>query len=625
MVRYTPDEFLDHLLSLPRLAGENVSPDRRWVAWSWYGRGPAADVYLAPSDGSAAPVRVTGTGQDTHVVSWSADSRTLIVSHDQDGDERERLFALDRAAPGPLRPLTDAAPNCFLRGGKLTPDGRTLVYGANRDPESGAEIEPTLVYAHDLASGARRVLARPRRPGTSAPALNDQGTHVLYTRKDLHPSGAQVWMVGIDGSCDREVFNFGADVKVRAGWLRDGRRAFVVAESKTHKRLGVWNRETGALRWLIDDPARPLEYAYAPRGSDAIVAVEIDAARPRAVLIDPDTGAETRIEAPGTFMPLARDGGDWIGALYSARQPRDLVRLSAMPQDRPKSRGAIAGDDADRTAPRSLTGLWDATALRPADFVAAQDVRWAGPDGLPIQGWLYRAATRSRGLVVHVHGGPTAHSEDRVSTMVQFLVSLGFDVLEPNYRGSTGFGLAFREAIKKDGWGGAEQDDIRAGIAHLIARGIARPGAVGITGTSYGGYSSWCAITRWPTDIVAAAAPICGMTDLVVDYETTRPDLRPYSEEMLGGSPSQVPARYRERSPIHFVDRIRGRLLIVQGARDPNVTPDNVRAVRAALDAARVPYETLIFDDEGHGIVKPANQRRLYTALADFFGRAFAA
>ena len=78
------------------------------------------------------------------------------------------------------------------------------------------------------------------------------------------------------------------------------------------------------------------------------------------------------------------------------------------------------------------------------------------------------------------------------------------------------------------------------------------------------------------------------MTDLVVDYETTRPDLRPYSEEMLGGPPSQVPERYRERSPIHFVGNIRGRLLIVQGVRDPNVTPENVRAVQAALDAAKV-------------------------------------
>jgi dipeptidyl aminopeptidase/acylaminoacyl peptidase len=108
-----------------------------------------------------------------------------------------------------------------------------------------------------------------------------------------------------------------------------------------------------------------------------------------------------------------------------------------------------------------------------------------------------------------------------------------------------------------------------------------------------------------------------------VDYQTTRPDLRPYSEEMMGGSPAQVPDRYRERSPINFVDQIKGMLLIVQGLRDPNVTPDNLRVVQEALDQAGVQYEVLLFDDEGHGIVKPQNQRRLCECLVAFFTQAF--
>jgi dipeptidyl aminopeptidase/acylaminoacyl peptidase len=113
------------------------------------------------------------------------------------------------------------------------------------------------------------------------------------------------------------------------------------------------------------------------------------------------------------------------------------------------------------------------------------------------------------------------------------------------------------------------------------------------------------------------------MTDLVVDYRTTRPDLRPYSEEMLGGSPEQIPQKYYERSPINFVHNIKGKLLIVQGGRDPNVTPENVRAVRAALERAGIPYELLVFEDEGHGISRPANQKTLYLRLVEFFSGAF--
>ena len=116
-----------------------------------------------------------------------------------------------------------------------------------------------------------------------------------------------------------------------------------------------------------------------------------------------------------------------------------------------------------------------------------------------------------------------------------------------------------------------------------------------------------------------------GITVKSLSLDTTRPDLRTYSEEMIGGRPDQVPERYRERSPLHFVANIKGRLLIVQGLQDPNVTPENVRVVRDALDQAGVPYKVLAFEDEGHGIGRPKNQKTLYLRLAEFFRAAFAA
>ena len=84
-----------------------------------------------------------------------------------------------------------------------------------------------------------------------------------------------------------------------------------------------------------------------------------------------------------------------------------------------------------------------------------------------------------------------------------------------------------------------------------------------------------------------------------------------------------VPERYRERSPIHFVGNIRGRVLIVQGLQDPNVTPDNVHAVTEALDKLEIPYELLTSEDEGYGIARPKNLKILYRRMADFFEAAF--
>lgn len=607
MSQHNDETLLDALLGLPEMDLAQPSPDGQWVAWVWGGLADTYDVYAARTDGTSGPIRLTAGGQNVWPVSWSPDSRAVIVAQDENGNERVQLFrvALDR--PGMMEPLTEVSPDYYIHGGQLHMNGRWLVYSANVDTQ-GNEIETSPVYRHDLTTGERVALARPTGATYAAPILSPDGAHVLYQRKDLHPSGEQLWLVGIDGQNDREIVNVGAERKVRGVWHPDSRRVIVHAEADTYYRVGVWSLDDGSLRWLIDDPARNIEDVYFPRNSDRAVLLDVQATRPYASLLDVDTGVEEAFPITlATLIPLAPSSdGAWTALTYSSTQPNDLVRFVP-------ATGEMT----------SLTRVWDITTLRPDDLIPAEDFRWRSVDGLEIQGWLYRGRGDARGAIVHVHGGPTWHYEDWIDAEVQYLAAQGFTVFQPNYRGSTGFGRAFTDAIKADGWGGREQDDIRAGIEALIAAGIAQPGKIGITGTSYGGYSSWCAITRWPVELVAASAPICGMTDLVVDYETTRPDLRPLSASMMGGTPDEVPERFRERSPIHFVGNIRGRLLIIQGEQDPNVTPRNVTDVRQALDRAGIAYEVLTFEDEGHGIHRLPNKKTLYRRLAQFFGEAF--
>ena len=600
--------YLEALLSVPVLFGPEVSPNGGWVAWSWSRLGPAADVFAAPTDGSSPPIRLTETSEgDTVVASWAPSGQSVLVTQDTDGDERERLYRVRLAEPGVMEPLTGPDPNYYLRGGQLHPNGRLLVYSANLDAQSGEEIEADRLYRHDLEGGELLALARPERGSIPGPELNRQGTHVLYSRNERDPAGRQVWLVDIEGREDCEILNFGARAKVEASWFPDGRRVLFVAEAGSHRRVGVWEMDGGGVRWLLDDPGRNVEEAFFPPNGGPAVVLGVEGAGIEPSLLDPQTGEESRPPpVRGNLVPLAPSAAGWVCKHYDARRPVDLVL-----------HGAGGG------GPVSLTGLWERTSLDADGLVAAEDFRWRSVDGLEVQGWLYRAAGEGAGTVVLVHGGPTSRAEDRFNAEVQYLVSRGFHVLAPNYRGSTGFGLPFQESIKEDGWGGREQEDIRRGIEALIEAGIARPGRVGVTGTSYGGYSAWWAITHFPTDLVAAAAPICGMTDLVVDYYATRPDLRPYSEEMMGGTPEEIPARYRERSPIDSVEGIRGRLLIVQGMEDPNVTPENVDVVVKALGHAGIRYELLTFEDEGHGIARPWNLKVLYPRLADFFGSAF--
>lgn len=595
--------FLHRLFRVSEAWGARLSPDRQHVAWIAGNLGATSQLWLASADGSASPRGWIANERDCDWFFWAPDSGSVILGQSRDGDERVGLSQV--ALDGTVRTLTEERPDYYIHGGQIDPSGRFLVYAANRDPATGCEIETPVIYRHEIATGERVPLTRLQRAAYVTPRLSPDGKHVLYSRKDRHPAGRQLWLVGIDGSGDREILNAGDGRKADAQWAPDSKQVVVTAEAGDYRRVGLIDVATDAVRWLIDDPALQMSGAHWPTGSDHIVVTETRSARDLASLLDPASGGRSPFPgAEGTVLPIgpAADGA-WICYHYDARHPMRIVRQQG----------------------GTLHALSDFTDRRIAgsELVAAEDFRWRAGDGVEIQGWLYRPKDVVHGAIILVHGGPTAHSEDAFDPEVQYLVAAGFAVLQPNYRGSTGFGLPFQEAIKEDGWGGREQDDIARGAVTLIAEKVAPAGKVGVTGTSYGGYSAWHQIAHMPPEIIKASAPICGMTDLVVDYETTRPDLRPYSEEMMGGSPAQVPERYRERSPIHFVDRIRGRLMIVQGLNDPNVTPQNVTDVRQRLDAAGIPYELLLFEDEGHGIAKPENRKHLCRQLARFFADAF--
>lgn len=607
---------LDALMSLPTIFGGRVSPEGSHVALIVHRLHPAVDVFDLPLDGSGTLEALTDTAERTVLKGWAPDSHSVLVAEDRGGNERQTIYRVFLDDPGRFHALTEEEPEYYLRGGEFTPRADALVYAANFDWREGRELETFRVVVQDVETGDRTVIAAPEKRGNVYPSVSPDGRWVLYNRKDRHPAGTQYWIVGLDGTDDREVLNFGDEANVSATWTFDGRVAFLTdsldGARQERASVGLYDPRTEGMEWILEpteDP-RNVESMWSPHPRDHLVLQETREAQDRAYLRDLRSGEEVSV-APhrGTLAPLGPlEGGGWAGLHYSSTSPTDVVAFDP------------GGADPDRL--RKLTDVLSMSSVRREDLTPAEDFRWTAKDGVALHGWLYRPAAPTGKTVVYVHGGPTAHSRDALNPQIQYLCSRGFTVFDPNYRGSTGYGVPFRELIRKDGWGGQEQEDIRAGIAALVERAVARPGAVGITGTSYGGYSSWWAITHFSPEEVAAAAPICGMTDLVVDYETTRPDLRPYSEEMMGGSPEEVPGKYRDRSPVHFVRSIRGDLLIVQGMQDPNVTPANVREVEGQLKQAGIPYEKIAFEDEGHGILQIRNQKVLYLRLAEFFLQA---
>ncbi|MGH7734832.1 MAG: alpha/beta hydrolase family protein, partial [Gemmatimonadales bacterium] len=403
------------------------------------------------------------------------------------------------------------------------------------------------------------------------------------------------WLADIEGKTDREILNFGEDVEIGASWAPSGQQVVVLADSGSHRRLGLWVLASALIYWFIDDPVDQVEEAFIPSGAGVIAIVGTLEGRRCGWTFDPQSLKRQQWPAVKgrTILPVAPlVGGGWAARLYHARQPDDIVRFQ------PGGNQALA----------SLTGLPTLLGSLGTELIAPEELRWCAADGLALQGWLYRPKAAAKGMIVQLHQGPGHQAEDRFDPLVQYLLRRGFAVFRPNPRGSSGFGLSFRQAILKRSWGGPEQDDIKSGIEALMATGVAAKGRVGLTGIGFGGYSAWWAITHWPRELVAAAAPISAMADLALYHRTTEPEPRAALEAAMGGAPESQPARYRDRSPIHGLDGIAAKLLLVHGLEDRIVTAENLAAVRHALDAAKRPYELLTFQDEGHGIRRRANR-----------------
>ncbi|MFE4368635.1 alpha/beta hydrolase family protein [Streptomyces sp. NPDC056835] len=299
-----------------------------------------------------------------------------------------------------------------------------------------------------------------------------------------------------------------------------------------------------------------------------------------------DTGTLTRVPTPpGSLLDAApRAGGDvhflWTDTAHPPRMHSTagtaLPALGTVP-------GRVPGDHRD---------LWTPTPDGPVHT-------WLSlPEGAGLpEGRVPEGGGTPPPLVFLVHGGPADHDRDAYDGVVHSLVASGFAVARVNYRGSTGYGPRWRRAFGA-GVGLTQVEDLVAVRADLIARGLARPDAVGLWGTSWGGYLALLALGTHP-GLWQAGVAVKPVADGVAAYRTTTSALRTLDERLYGGTPDEVPEAYARSSPIQYASRVRAPLLVVAATRDAKCPPGQVRGYLAALRAAGARHESMWLDS-GH-------------------------
>src|SRR5208282_3166903 len=219
--------------------------------------------------------------------------------------------------------------------------------------------------------------------------------------------------------------------------------------------------------------------------------------------------------------------------------------------------------------------------------------------------------------LLEVHGGPTWQFYDQFHRITQYLVALGFTVLKPNVRGSTGYGSGFRDLNLRD-LGGGDLKDVAAAAEYLRHQSFVDPSRLGIFGGSYGGYLTYAALTWYP-DLWAAGVAIAGVTDWKLCYDEELPALQHYDRELMG-DPVENAALYRDRSPVYFAEKVRAPLFMIHGLNDPRCPVSQARVFRdALLRLGRTEgrdFEYLEFSDEGHGSADREQALRTYRPAA---------
>jgi dipeptidyl aminopeptidase/acylaminoacyl peptidase len=243
-------------------------------------------------------------------------------------------------------------------------------------------------------------------------------------------------------------------------------------------------------------------------------------------------------------------------------------------------------------------------------------------DGLEFTGWLYRppVGVEPVGALIYLHGGPEGQARPDYSEIFPPLLDAGITVLTPNVRGSGGFGRTFMHADDKE-LRFAAIDDVADCVRFLVDSDLARADRIACCGWSYGGYLTQAALTFHP-ELFAAGISICGMSDLCTFYRNTEPWIAAAAYPKYG-HPVNDRELLEQLSPLRRVDALTAPLLLVHGATDTNVAPSESEQMFDALRALGRTVDYLVFDDDGHAIVKRENRAALVSAICDWLISAF--
>jgi dipeptidyl aminopeptidase/acylaminoacyl peptidase len=619
------------LMKVANVSAPRISPDGTRVVYAvsevktekdkeWKS---VSQVWVVPIGGGEAR-QFTRGDKSASAPDWSPDGTLLAFLSDREKDGERQVWMM-RADGGEAWPVTSH------KGGitafRFSPDSKQLLLVATDQPAKDEEErkklkDDTIVIDRDLKMAHLWLWSIEKKEEkritegdftVSDPQWSPDGTQISYTTRPTPKADdgslSDVWIMNLASGAKKRIEDTPASSD-SARWSPDGKWIaytgspdandgvsttylyLIASTGGTPKQLTAkFDLNAGSPVWSRD--GKTLYFSANVLEANEIFATDVASG---AVIQVSKTGASSNI------ADISRDGTTAVGTLSLPNGPAEVYKSNLK-----------------FTQPIALTShnRWL------ADYTLAETeiVKWKSKDGMEVEGLLTKPVGYSDGskvpLLLNPHGGPTGASTNSFNGTVQVLAANGFAVLQPNFRGSTGKGLAFAQA-NKNTWGKGDYEDCMTGVDAMISRGLADPDRLGAFGWSYGGYMTFWILTQ--TDRFKAVSPGAGLTNIYSMYSQN--DIQRYLRWFYSDkAPWDATELYWDRSPMKYVNNVKTPTMIMHGQVDTRVPLAQAQEFYMALKERKIPVEFVVYPRENHGFTEPRHQVDRVQRYVRFFAK----
>jgi dipeptidyl aminopeptidase/acylaminoacyl peptidase len=579
---------LDLVVGLPRVRNHRLSPDGKAIAFIW-DRDDLSDVYVMPTAGGW-PQRVSMDREpvaywDDEFPEWSPDGNFLAFTN------KSHVYVCN-ARGGLPKKITDFTEAASV--GYWMPDSRQLLIYVDRADET-----VQLLLTDREGSWPRALVTLPGDVRDARPSPDGKSIIVVF-RPENDPNRWDLRLVDVSSAATKLLTGAPKQKDWFPRWSPDGKMLAFISQRAGWDHVWLINADGTGLRQLTSSENDFTDLDWSPDGQQIACTVNRGGAFDLC-LLDAASGKLTDLaRGNGYYCRLnwAPDGSFITVEYENPTLPPDIYRI-----------------DVPSGTPHQLT-FSNPPALAACKLAQPEVVSYPSFDGKQISALLYKPEKPNGAGLVHPHGGPSAQYIFEFDVLAQYLVAKGYTFLAPNYRGSTGYGVAFEQSNYND-WGGGDMQDVLHAARHLNTLKWIDPKRLAIFGGSQGGYLTNLCLARDPDYLFACGISKYGDAHIESSWALCKRDLRVYTEMMLG-KPGLNREVYLQGSPLFQVEDIKRPLLLLHGLADDVVPPEASEILAEALRKAGKVFEYKTYAGEPHGFLKRKTLLDAYERLETF-------